>query len=185
MGYNSVSKSHISTLSATLWQALIEGERHKHTHTHKRQHLNKLPSDPWQWLERKGSCWTLFYKYRCTISPPQKKRCSFISLLSVCLSRQLSACVSVIECTQVMVLCPQGSVEVYMQRIDQKKKVPWWIMFQQLMLGNSSLMDSVHFLWQIWFYQLCAVGWNIRGSSSCCRIWGTPQIPEEGSGDNN
>lgn len=52
-------------------------------------------------------------------------------------------------------------------------------MFQQLTLGNSSLMDSSALHWRL--ENLHAV----RGTSAQCQFWGLPEIPEEGPEDRN
>lgn len=140
--YYSDSHSHISTLSATLWQAVIEKGARAHTHA-EGQNPNKLLSDLWQLLSVKnGSCCcfiTISTVFFITFIFP-KTDLLFLYLLFVSLCMYRGDWVHT-----GLALCPEGCVEVYMYRIDWKKKVPWCIMFQQLTLGNSSLMDSAHF----------------------------------------
>lgn len=86
--YYSDSHSHISTLSAILWQAVIEKGAHAHTHV-EGQNPNKLLSDLWQLLRvKKGH-------FCCFITISTMFLLLLFSLKLTCYSFTFSLCVSV------------------------------------------------------------------------------------------
>lgn len=90
----SVSHSHISTLSATLWRAVLKrGHTHTFTQTVGR-HPNKLLSDLWRPLENKSNRQLLFYDQMCGMFAFVPLSLAFVSLLlcvGVCEQVWLSA----------------------------------------------------------------------------------------------
>lgn len=91
--YYSDSHSHISTLSAILWQAVIEKGAHAHTHA-EGQNPNKPLSDLWQLLRVKTKKLLLFYNHKYSVFITfifPKTDLLFLYLLFVCVQGWLSA----------------------------------------------------------------------------------------------
>lgn len=120
--YYSDSHSHISTLSATLWQAVIEKGAHAHTHA-EGQNPNKLLSDLWQLLSVKnGSCCcfiTISTVFFITFIFP-KTDLLFLYLLFVC----LCACTGVIECTLAWRCAQRGVWRSICTELIERKRYP-------------------------------------------------------------